>query len=560
MTQAAERGVAAAVIDAVFKAFEPFERYGFNKAHATCYGLIAYQTAYLKANYTVEYMASVLTAFRDSTERVAGGHRRVPPPGHRGAAAGRARQRSRLHGRGRRHPLRPAGDQERRPGRHRVDRRGPRGGRRIPLAGRLLRAGRPAPGQQAGARVAGQGRRAQPRSAIRRSCCSPSTTRIAVRPGGAARPGRRPGVAVRRLGADGGPLERPLPDATEAPSRERLRWEKELLGLYLSDHPLGELAGEMGRYVNAYIGDMGEELDQQRIVRRRRRHGPADGHHQDASRPWAWPPSRTSRARSRSSSSPRCSRRPAGIWAEDADPARRRAGRPQGRGDRAAGRLRLDLGAGAGARAGRLRTRRSRPASGDGEGRDRLATATASGAPTATATGPGTGTANGHRNGSRQRVCPVDSLPRRWPCPPSPRRRGTEWSCRCGPSRSPCLWRTWCAPCPLVSPLRGGAVTGSIDVWCVRAGSARSRRAPTPMPPQPRAPEPVGELPGPPSLDGLAPDGGDEPPWPEEARAGVSRGVAASTPQVSAAPDQVLHVRFGRAPQDRVAAAFGDPS
>ena len=43
-------------IDAVFKAFEPFERYGFNKAHATCYGLIAYQTAYLKANYTVEYI------------------------------------------------------------------------------------------------------------------------------------------------------------------------------------------------------------------------------------------------------------------------------------------------------------------------------------------------------------------------------------------------------------------------------------------------------------------------------------------------------------------------
>src|SRR2546430_9056083 len=49
VSQAAERGVEPAVIDAVFKAFEPFERYGFNKAHATCYGLVAYQTAYLKA-------------------------------------------------------------------------------------------------------------------------------------------------------------------------------------------------------------------------------------------------------------------------------------------------------------------------------------------------------------------------------------------------------------------------------------------------------------------------------------------------------------------------------
>ena len=55
----------------MFKAFEPFERYGFNKAHATCYGLIAYQTAYLKANYTVEYMTAVLTAFRDNAEKVA---------------------------------------------------------------------------------------------------------------------------------------------------------------------------------------------------------------------------------------------------------------------------------------------------------------------------------------------------------------------------------------------------------------------------------------------------------------------------------------------------------
>ncbi len=70
--QAAERGVEAGVIDAVFKAFEPFERYGFNKAHATCYGLLAYQTAYLKANYPVEYMTSVLSAFRDNTDKVGG--------------------------------------------------------------------------------------------------------------------------------------------------------------------------------------------------------------------------------------------------------------------------------------------------------------------------------------------------------------------------------------------------------------------------------------------------------------------------------------------------------
>ena len=49
---------------------EPFAGYGFNKAHATCYGYIAYQTAYLKANYTVEFMAALLTADLESTDRV----------------------------------------------------------------------------------------------------------------------------------------------------------------------------------------------------------------------------------------------------------------------------------------------------------------------------------------------------------------------------------------------------------------------------------------------------------------------------------------------------------
>ena len=102
VTQAAERGVAPQVIDQVFAAFQPFERYGFNKAHATCYGLIAYQTAYLKANYTVEYMTSVLTAFRSNEEKVAAaiaecrrmGIEVLPPDVHR--------SRRRVHRRGRR--------------------------------------------------------------------------------------------------------------------------------------------------------------------------------------------------------------------------------------------------------------------------------------------------------------------------------------------------------------------------------------------------------------------------------------------------------------------------
>lgn len=50
---------------------EPFAAYGFNKAHAACYGRVAYQTAYMKANFPAEYMTAVLTAESGNLEEVA---------------------------------------------------------------------------------------------------------------------------------------------------------------------------------------------------------------------------------------------------------------------------------------------------------------------------------------------------------------------------------------------------------------------------------------------------------------------------------------------------------
>jgi DNA polymerase III alpha subunit len=68
-------------------------------------------------------------------------------------------------------------------------------------------------------------------------------------------------------GEDSTALERPLPATPETPVRERLRWEKELLGLYLSDHPMGEVAERVGPFVTAYSGDLRDEsLDGQRVV------------------------------------------------------------------------------------------------------------------------------------------------------------------------------------------------------------------------------------------------------------------------------------------------------
>jgi len=50
---------------------EPFARYGFNRSHAACYAMIAFQTAYLKAHYPVEFMASLLTSEGNDIERIA---------------------------------------------------------------------------------------------------------------------------------------------------------------------------------------------------------------------------------------------------------------------------------------------------------------------------------------------------------------------------------------------------------------------------------------------------------------------------------------------------------
>ncbi|MBU2036078.1 DNA polymerase III subunit alpha, partial [Patescibacteria group bacterium] len=54
----------------LWKLFEPFQSYGFNKAHAASYGMVAYQTAYMKANYPVEFMNALLTAESGDSEKI----------------------------------------------------------------------------------------------------------------------------------------------------------------------------------------------------------------------------------------------------------------------------------------------------------------------------------------------------------------------------------------------------------------------------------------------------------------------------------------------------------
>ena len=61
ISQAAAKGHPEHKLEKIWKDWEAFAEYAFNKSHSTCYAWIAYQTAYLKANYPAEYMAAVLS-------------------------------------------------------------------------------------------------------------------------------------------------------------------------------------------------------------------------------------------------------------------------------------------------------------------------------------------------------------------------------------------------------------------------------------------------------------------------------------------------------------------
>lgn len=258
ITSAAERGVARATIDKVFEAFEPFANYGFNKAHATCYGLIAYQTAYLKANYTVEYMTSVLNAFRSKEEKVAAaiaecrrlGIPVLPPDVDF----------SNLD-------FEPEGE---------AIRFGLLGVKNVgATAAESIVAAREA-GEQAASlqefceridlRLANKRvLEALAKVGALRRFGHPAQILLAlddaISGGSSAQRERAAGQvglfdAMPELAGAGIPA---LPAVTEASTRERLRWERELMGVYLSDHPMNALAPAMQPYVGTFVGDFSDE-------------------------------------------------------------------------------------------------------------------------------------------------------------------------------------------------------------------------------------------------------------------------------------------------------------
>ncbi|MEZ4920210.1 MAG: DNA polymerase III subunit alpha [Saprospiraceae bacterium] len=67
---AAAKGLAADKLEKIWTDWEAFASYAFNKSHSTCYAFVAYQTGYLKAHYPSEYMASVLTHSQNNIDKI----------------------------------------------------------------------------------------------------------------------------------------------------------------------------------------------------------------------------------------------------------------------------------------------------------------------------------------------------------------------------------------------------------------------------------------------------------------------------------------------------------
>ncbi len=535
--QAAERGVEARVIDAVFKAFEPFERYGFNKAHATCYGLIAYQTAYLKANYPVEYMTSVLTAFRDNTDKVAGAIAECRRLGIEvlGPDVRHSFLDFTVEGTSIRFGLLAIKNVGEGAIQSIIDAR-EEGGAFESLADLCARIDLRLVNKRVMEALIkvdalrGLGHPAQLMAGLDEAMAqgqAQARDRISGQ-----------GSLFDMMGPAGTTLEQRLPVTTEAPSRERLRWEKELLGLYLSDHPLGEMAAEMARYVNVPTGDIGEGLDQQRVVVG----GMAVGIRRVITRNGETMAVVTLEDLAGSVDVvifPR-TYADAGVATKLTDDAVLLvAGRVDHKGDETVvladaiwtwdeatskGEEQFALEVAAGDR-GRRGGRR-RDGNGNGNGQDRSGQ-------------NGNGTPLGAGGPPVSAASTAASL-------------ATN-----GPSSVETII------IPKVSPLRDSDVSGSITVTiggtAVRQPAQRSggRLPPPQATAEPATADPASRSDGHPAFAALAEEGSDELPLPDELNAATASAAAASTVPVEAGPGRVLHIRFAAAPDDAIVAAFG---
>jgi DNA polymerase-3 subunit alpha len=247
----------------LYTLIEPFGGYGFNKAHACAYAWVAYQTAYLKANYTAEFMAATLTTEASDAKKVVAavaecermGARVLPPDVNRSESGFTVERED-------------AGERSVRFGLLAIKNVGPRpveellraraeGGAFVSLADLCARVDAKAVTRgalecliKAGALDA-MGSRSRLLAGLD----------AAVKLGQQVRKMREIGQ-TSLFGGDSGAgavHDFVLPQAPEHPKQQLLAWEKELLNLYLSAHPLAHVAPVLRKRVTGYSALLNEE-------------------------------------------------------------------------------------------------------------------------------------------------------------------------------------------------------------------------------------------------------------------------------------------------------------
>ncbi|MER3513713.1 MAG: DNA polymerase III subunit alpha, partial [Chloroflexota bacterium] len=262
-------GIPREVAEAIFDDIEYFARYGFNRAHAADYAVLTCQTAFLKARYPLEYMTALLNVERNNTDKLGllvvecrrMGIEVLPPDVNasrleftiEGEAirfglgaiknVGEGPVQTILAARAEAGPFRDLEDFCRRVDLRQVNRR---------ALESLIKVGALRP----------FGHRAQLLAALDRLLHLSASAHRAREIGQMSLFDAGPGDDAAPTGG----LLAELPPQDEVPRREMLAWEKELVGAYISEHPLERPMRELQHVVTHYTSDLSEELDGQMVT------------------------------------------------------------------------------------------------------------------------------------------------------------------------------------------------------------------------------------------------------------------------------------------------------
>ncbi|HEY50115.1 MAG TPA: DNA polymerase III subunit alpha [Dehalococcoidia bacterium] len=266
-----KKGFSKELAEQVWGLIEPFAGYAFNKAHSVSYAMIAYQTAYLKANYPAEFMSALLTTNVGQTEKIASaigechrlGIKVLPPDVNRsyesftieqaedGATAirfglaaiknvGAAAIRPVISVREQEGPFESIDDFCRRADLRNMNKRALESLIKVGVLDSLGARGTLLAGVD---RILSLAQMEQRRKAVGQSTM---------------------------LDLWGQSVETPLPGLempeVETSTREKLAWEKELLGIYLSEHPFTYASQQLADEVDAFCGHIGEEMVGQTVI------------------------------------------------------------------------------------------------------------------------------------------------------------------------------------------------------------------------------------------------------------------------------------------------------